>query len=77
MQPPEPQFVRLSPHREQLRKSHATAFTRVDAAIHGHVIKREAAGPSVSSPAPRFPPLSLGFLGKRQTFAAVKVLSWL
>lgn len=51
MQPPEPQFVRLSPHKEQLRKSHTAASARADTLVHGHVIKREVADPSVSSPA--------------------------
>lgn len=55
MQPLEPQFVRLSLHNEQLRKSHTT--TRTQAHIHTHthttlhrrhVIKRTEWSPTVN-----------------------------
>lgn len=74
MQPPEPQFVRLSPHNEQLRKSHMTAFTSVDTVIHSHVFKRKVADPSVSSPTPCFP-LLFGFPSYQADFAVAKGLS--
>lgn len=74
MQPPEPQFVRLSPHNDQLRKSHTTAFTRVDTVIHSHVIKRKVADPSVSSPALCFS-LLFEFPSRRADFSAAKAVS--
>lgn len=76
MQPPEPQFVRLSPHHEQLRESHATAFTRVDTVIQRHVFKQSkgVADPSVGSPPPSFPSL-LGFPSYQADSAAAEALS--
>lgn len=74
MQPPEPQFVRLSPHNEQLRKSHTTASTRADTLVHSHVIKREVADPWVSSPALWFS-LLFRFPSFRADFAAAEVPS--